>query len=337
MIRLDNYGYCLEEYAYDLQDGKVKEISYTLHNEKGQDCAVVGVYRLNGKPTRSVVLWPQTNPKGNDDTFANEEIPEMRLYLDCVNQKFNFDDIQIFSYSNSKDKDDNGFTTVFNSIEVGKQDINIYTGRDNILVYNRASNMIKTYKSTENGEIDYNSHIESIRLTNFGAITEVLGENVITAIANGHSKSYTYEKVDSPIESLQLLAIKVVLDDIDAYHITYDKDHMVQLVQKISAPNDKQEIMVNNIFSRSETEEFILKDGGKIGQVTDSIYPTLITDSYQNYKYSFLKLWTHDKMRKNEKDEIVFFQRRIYVLGDHCYGNLLSEIRNDITKLCINR
>ena len=54
-------------------------------------------YTLNGKPTRSVVLWPQTNPKGNDDTFANEEIPEMRLYLDCVNQKFNFDDIQIFS------------------------------------------------------------------------------------------------------------------------------------------------------------------------------------------------------------------------------------------------
>lgn len=325
MIRLDNYGYCLEEYIYDLQDNEVKEIGYTLHNEKGQDCAVVGVYKLNGKPNRSIVLWPQTNPKTKDDSIINEEIPEMRLYLDCINEKFNFDDISIYSYDSAKDKDENGFsTTFFTGIGQLNQDITTYTGKDNILVYNKASNMIRTYGSTETGEIDYNSHIESIRLTEFGAITETIGENKIYTMSNKYIKEYEFIKNNSPIESLQLSTTSINVDQLYTYRVTYDEDNMVQQVR-----------LIGDLFSRSETEEFILEGKGKIGQVTDSIYPTLITDNYQNYKYKFLKLWSHDKMKKNEKGEIIFFHRKIYVLRD--YDNLLLELRKNTDKLYINK
>ncbi|MBR6540140.1 MAG: hypothetical protein IKT74_01255, partial [Bacteroidales bacterium] len=41
----------------------VKEISYTLHNERNQDIAVIGVYNQNGSYKKSLVVWPQTNPK----------------------------------------------------------------------------------------------------------------------------------------------------------------------------------------------------------------------------------------------------------------------------------
>lgn len=323
MIQLDNYGYCLEEYIYDLQDNNIREISYILHDEKGNNCAVVGVYRLNGKPIRSIILWPSINPKENNDISIDEEIPDMKLYLDCVDKKFNFDDIQVFSYNSSNNKDEEGFTTSFN-LENNRQDIDIYTCKDNILVYNKASNMIKTYKSTQNDEIDYNSHIESIRLTDFGAIMETVGDNVISTVSNGYSKVYEYQNTNSIIESLRIIATNVIIENDITYNISYDRDHMVQRVT-----------LNESIFSRSETEEFIFKNKGKVGQVTDSIYPTLITDNYQNYKYKFMKLWTHDKMKKNEKDEVTFFQRKIYVLKD-C-DDLLAELRKNTNRLCINR
>lgn len=319
MIRLDEFGYCLEDYVYSFENKEVKEISYTLHNEKNQDVAVVGVYNQDGACKRSLVLWPQTNPNVEDNGYLNDDVEEMKLYLDTADFKFDFKNITVYTYESAKVKTIDEFMV---SALVNNKDVSIYVDRGNVAVYDAGLKMFKIFPVDKDGKISYNNQQERIRITDFGVITET-NDNIVYVMRGSSVSTYEFKPFRTPIEALEKQCTFFHDTDGKDYKITYDYDGFVESVSDI-----------RNQYSRNESEELIFKTHGKVGIIRDAIYPTLITDNYQNYKYPFMKLWTHDKLKKNENGEIIYFERRIFVIKK--YDKLLELLRSDLARLKIN-
>lgn len=320
MIRLDEFGYCLEDYIYTLENCEVKEISYTLHNEKNQDVAVVGVYNNDGNYKRSLVIWPHNDPNYEDKGYIDEDVEEMRLYLDTVDSKFDFKNITIYRYESAKQKTIDEFEVTITT-DNGK-DISICVDRNNVAVYDTSLKVFKIFTIDKDGKIDYNNQQERIRITDFGIISET-NENLIYIIKGSSVSTYEFETFDTPIEALEKQCTSFSNIDDKEYKIKYDNDGFVETISCDGL-----------LYSRNEGEEQIFKSQGKIGEIKDSIYPTLITDNYLNYKYPFMQLWTHDKLKKDKNGEVIYFQRRIFYIKK--YDKLLELLRSDLTHLKIN-
>lgn len=321
MIKLEDYGYCLEEYNYDIINGVVKEISYTLHNEKNQDVAVIGVYNQNGKYRRSLVLWPHTNPKGIDKGYLNDTVDEMKLYLDTTDVEFDFKNVTVYTYASAKNK----FKDEFEITVKGTKgtDVSIFVDKNNAAVYDSSLKIFKVYHKFKNGKINYNLQIEKIRLTDFGVITESHNGNIYVLSNNGKVRLYTFHKVENLIDLLETRCNSVRDCDEKLYDVDYDKDGLVETVSRL-----------NELYSRNEREELISISQGKVGEIVDSIYPTLITDNFVNYQYPFMRLWTHDKIKKDRNGNIEYFERKIYVIRKP--EKIINKLRENLTKLSIN-
>lgn len=320
MIRLDEFGYCLEEYVYSFENNEIKEISYTLHNEKSQDVAVVGVYNQGGAYKRSLVLWPQNNPTAEDNGYLNEDVAEMKLYLDTAGVKFDFDHVTLYRYRNAKNKNDEEFTITVE--DDNGRDVSIVVDKNNVAVYDSTLKIFKIYPEKADGTVDYTEQLEFIRITDFGVITET-HDGKIYLLKKNFISIYSFNKIETDLELLEYQCTGFTDIDGKEYDITYDSDLFVESV-----------ISGNKLYSRNEGEEQISRKLGLMGSIKDSIYPTLITNNYQNYMYNFMSLWTHDKMKKDKDGNRIFFERRIYVVRS--FSKILDLLRSNLSKLSIN-
>lgn len=334
MIRLSNYGNKVEEYEYhfDTKKNELKEISYTLFGKHdGEETAVVGVYNDNGVYKRCVVLWPSSDPNNHDDIHQEENIDEMRLYLDTADRNFDFKDVSVYRYETSDDKRESEFfvNTIPNS---GPLAFKFAVRRNHVAVYNSKLKMIKVFKVREqDGSIDYSEKIEKIRITDFGAVTETA--DMVHVMRVGSLDAYKYSLFPSPIECLEMQCKEVSLQDGKVYNVTYNEFGMVEKVS--SSVHNIAELL----FSRSEGEDLLsinTASGGStiIGYNYDSIYPSMLHLNHLNYQYPFLQLWTHDRMRITREHKIQSFSRVVYYIED--MDELLMTLRDDLNKLKIN-
>lgn len=312
MIQLSDYGKCIEEYVYSFEGKEVKEINYTLHDEVGGDITVIGVYKdKEGICRRSIIKW-----KSEEGTF-NDEVKDMKLYLDTANRQFNFDDITVYSYDSSKSKDivDEEYKI---TVDIDNKNFYIFEDKHNVAVYDSVAKMFKVYGTLVNGSPDYSDHIEDVRLTSFGVITEEESGTVYVMRFSNTVDIYEYELTNNSIECLEKQCNHIKLADESEYNIVYMSDGMVAYVDD---GGDK-------LYSRSEIEE--VRDI----IITDSIYPTLVTQNYDNFQYNFRILWSHDHLEKDKFGNIILFTRYIYNINKEKV--LLTKLNETPDKLLIN-
>lgn len=299
-MNLSEYGYCLEEYEYifDLEENLV-DISYNRYNENKKPVMNIGVSKKGDTCVRNFVVWPQTN-NGKGDGALNDIVPEMKLYLDTANKEFNFDNIIVYSYGSARIKTEDEYEI---SLKLGKKNISVYEDISHVAVYDKSLNMLKVYGYTEDGNPDYSDHIEDVRVTDFGVITEEEDGNIYVMHLDNTVDIYEFEKKDNPIECLQYLIKKIQLGDGSEVEIEYDNFNMVRMVSK-----------GNEFFFRHETLDKLIEEG--VIYIA-SFHPTMITQNYDNFRYKYGDIWNLDILKLDHKNRPVCFTRSVFVItGD---------------------
>lgn len=303
-MNLSEYGYCLEEYEYifDLE-GNLVDISYNRYNENKKPVMNIGVSKKGNICIRNLVRWPQTN-NGEANGVLNDIVPEMKLYLDTANKEFNFDNIIVYSYGSANIKTEDEYEI---SLKLGKKNISVYEDISHIAVYDKSLNMLKVYGYTEDGNPDYSDHIEDVRVTDFGVITEEEDGNIYIMHLDNTVDIYEFEKKDDPIECLQYFVKKIQLGDGSEVDIEYDNFNMVRYV---SRNNDEQLFRHETVEDNEEPKTYIA-----------SFYPTIITQNYDNFRYKYGDIWNLDiltlELRENCKYHTTYFTRSVFVItGD---------------------
>lgn len=297
-MNLSEYGYCLEEYEYifDLE-GNLVDISYNKYDENKKCIKSIGVSKKDNACIRNIILWPNSDKKA--DGTLNDIIPDMKLELDTANKQFNFDDIILYSYGSAKIKTEDEYEI---SLKLGKKNIAIYEDISHIAVYDKSLNMLKVYGYTEDGNPDYSDHIEDVRLTDFGVITEEKDGNIYIMHLDNTVDIYEFEIKDNIIECLQYLVKRIQLGDGSEVEIEYDNFNMVRRVSK-----------GNELFFRHETVQDDKSDKIFIA----SFHPTMITQNYDNFRYKYGDLWNLDVLTLDSNNIPTYFTRSIFAItGD---------------------
>lgn len=311
-MNITDYGRCLEEYEYDFEtDCELTNISYSRYNEKNTPEISIGVEKTKNRCFRNLIEWPNSKNK-EVDGLLKDEVSDMKLYLDTANRKFNFDDIIIFRYDSAKKKTEDEYEII---MKLGKKNISIYEDKRNISVYDKVLNMLKVYGYTENGNPDYSQHIEDIRITDFGVITEEESGNLYMMHLNNKVDIYKFIKLDSPIECLEYQVSSIIIGDEDTYEVAYDEFGIVSSVHNNG-----------NLVSRYESYD----NDGFLSIF--SLYPTMITQNYDNFQYDYGTLWNLDSMYFDEFNNPVTFIRHIYYIDSSKKEDFIKEFRSSLTK-----
>jgi hypothetical protein len=327
MIRMEDYGYCLEEYLYSLENGEVKEISYTQHDDKGNDVLTAGVEKRNGQCYQSVVRWSQNSIDNESHGYLNHEVPEMRLFFDYLNdenKKFKFEDITVYSYENApvQNRDEYSIYPI-----KGRDDIELSIDRNNVAVCDE-NKVIKVYGRNSYGNPDFGRPYEEIRIFDPDAVVHELYSYMEVAVVSEMKKlsnSFYYSLAQSPIDVLQKKVTKYRnWDRNKEWKIAYDNDNMVETVSSLY-----------NLLSRSESVTKETDNRSEVCEIKDSIYPTLLTPNHKDLLYPFQQLWTHDHMEKDGYGNIVEFERMIYFIDKDKLDDLHRILDKDVDKLMI--
>ncbi|MCM1215921.1 MAG: hypothetical protein NC548_15550 [Lachnospiraceae bacterium] len=296
-MNLSNYGYCLEEYEYifDL-DGSIADISYNRFNENKKPIKTIGVRKKDNTCMRSLVKFSQNN-NGKEEGYLNDIVPDMKLYLDSANRHFNFDDIIVFSYGSAKIKTEDEYEI---SLKLNGKNIAIYEDISHISVYDKALNMVKVYGYTEDGDPDYSNHIEDVRLTDFGVITEEEAGTLYLMQLDNKVDIFRFEKTDNPIECLQYKVREIEFSDGSKVEVEYDNFDMVRRV-----------VHGTEYLFRHET----LEEDQKI--YIASFHPAMIGQNYNNLQFKFGELWNLDVLTLDLHNKPTYFTRSVFfITGD---------------------